>query len=101
MTALGDKNIPLLTDVVAESVTDEETSPRDEPLKSEDIEAVIAELQTRIASGTFALTDELMRSAFAEMEASIFRQISSRLRQELPELIDSIIREQLSKDEDE
>ena len=104
MGAVGDKNIPLLTDVVAESDDDDVILPptleQPRPLEAPeplDMEMIIAELQTKIASQTFELTDELMRAAFAEMEANIFRKISSNLRQELPELIDSVIREYLDK----
>ncbi|HMB74149.1 MAG TPA: hypothetical protein VKQ06_11300 [Gammaproteobacteria bacterium] len=70
----------------------------DEPawrIGAHDMEAIVAELQTRIASHTYELTDELMRAAFADFEAKVFRHISTRLREQLPELIDSVIREQL------
>jgi hypothetical protein len=100
MVAPQNKNIPILTDVI---VSDERRvdavlgSPeRDE----RDIEAVIAELQTRLAARTFALTEELMRTALSEMEAKIHEQISARLRRELPELIDSLLREYLASDQD-
>ena len=36
-----------------------------------------------------------MRKAFTEMEASIFEQIASRLRRELPEMVDALLREHL------
>jgi hypothetical protein len=67
--------------------------------KERDIEAVIAELQTRLAAKTFALADELMQTAFADMEAKIREQISARLRCELPELIDSLLREYLGRED--
>jgi hypothetical protein len=60
-----------------------------------DREALIAELQTQIAAGAFALTDDILRTAFAEMEAAVFGQISGRLRRELPEMIDTLLRERL------
>ena len=78
--------IPVLTEAVARH--------------SSDNEALIAELQTEIAASTFALTDDIMRKAFAEMEASIFEQISGRLRRELPDLIDQLLRERLSQETD-
>jgi hypothetical protein len=65
-----------------------------------DTETLIAELQTRIASETFALTEELMRTAFSEMEAKLHQQISACLRRDLPELIDSLLREQLDGNRD-
>jgi hypothetical protein len=41
-----------------------------------------------------------MRKTFAEMEASIFEQISGRLRRELPELVDALLRERLTDETD-
>jgi len=86
-------SIPVLTDMIGN---------REPPsTRPTDIDTLIAELQTRLASSAFALTDELMRSAFSEMEAHLQEQISSKLRQELPELIDTILREHLSGNEDQ
>jgi hypothetical protein len=103
MSARNEKDIPTLTDIVEDMI---EAAARESEADAElagstipDLETVIAELQTRIASSTYALTDELMRTAFAELEANVFRQISSRLRQQLPELIDSVIREHLTQRE--
>ena len=79
-----DTNIPVLTDVI-----------RGATLPALDRDALIAELQTKLASRTFALADELLRSSFNAMEATLFEQISARLRRELPELIDSTLREHL------
>jgi len=102
MSSVGDRKIPVLTDVVAESEANaDEADQLGGTIDLGDIETLIAELQTRIASQTFTLADDLMREAFAEMEANIFRQISSRLRQELPEMIDSIIRVQLTGNQED
>jgi len=70
---------------------------RAETLEIEDIETVIAELQTRLASSTFELIDQHMRTAFSDMEARIFREISTNLREQLPELIDSVVRDHLQE----
>ncbi len=83
-----ERNIPVLTDVIA-NASSLLPSRRDQ---------LVAELQTKLASRTFALTEELLRTAVAEMEASLIEQISSRLRRELPELIDATLREHLSGD---
>ena len=80
-----DTNIPVLTDVI-----------RGATLPSLDRDGLIAELQTKLASRTFALADELLRSSFNAMEATLFEQISARLRSQLPELIDSTLREHLA-----
>jgi hypothetical protein len=82
--AIIDTNIPVLTDVIRAGSM---------PLLDRD--ALIAELQTKLASRTFALADELLRSSFNAMEATLFEQISARLRIELPELIDATLREHL------
>lgn len=93
--------IPVLTDAVRRAdetpaVADRTATPVfiGRTLAS-DRESLIAELQTQIAAGAFALTDDIMRTAFAEMEAAVFEQISGRLRRELPELIDALLRERL------
>lgn len=80
-----DINIPTLTDVIRGTSV---------PLNV-DRDTLIAELQTKLASRTYSLADELLRSAFASMEATLFEQISARLRSELPELIDATLREHL------
>ena len=82
--------IPILTEVVSlpgDAVAEFRSSAR---------ETLIAELQTELAARTFTLTDTIMRRAFAEMEASIFEQIEGRLRRELPELVDAVLREHLN-----
>jgi len=82
--------IPVLTDVITD---DEKTGAATaQPLFDENR---LAELQTELASRSFELTDQLLHSAFQEMEASLFEQVSNRLRNELPELIDQILREYL------
>jgi hypothetical protein len=88
-TALSD--IPVLTDVV-ELVPSPDATESGIPT---DGETLIAELQTKLAVGTFGLTEQLLHSAFAEMEATLFEQVLNRLRQELPELIDTVLREHL------
>jgi len=88
-TAISD--IPVLTDVV-ELVPSSDTTESGIPT---DRETLIAELQTKLAVGAFRLTEQLLHSAFSEMEAMLFEQVLNRLRQELPELIDSVLREHL------
>ena len=75
-------NIPVLTDAIRGAAT---------PTGNE-LETLLAEIQTELASRTFSLADELLRSAFAEMEATLFKQISGKLREQLPELIDAALR---------
>jgi hypothetical protein len=76
-------NIPVLTDVIRSAAS----------LPSAELEQLLAEVQTKLASRTFKLADELLRSAFTEMEAALFEHISGKLRRQLPELIDATLRE--------
>ena len=95
--ATSPTDIPVLTDVI----TDEEAASIGESEPSVDRASLIAELQTQIASSAYALTEQLMHNAFAEMEATLFAQITAQLRQELPELVDRILREHLDEGADE
>jgi hypothetical protein len=104
MAAEPKLDIPILIDAVARGYLDElrrEGSPHlleasVDPSLAEERETLIAELQTEIAASLFAATDEIMRKTFAEMEATIFEQISARLRSELPEIVDSLLRARLA-----
>ncbi|HEX5420306.1 MAG TPA: hypothetical protein VFY39_09925 [Gammaproteobacteria bacterium] len=86
MSQQSDPRIPILRDAVGRQA---------EPGTPSAADALIAELQTRLAAECFALTESTLRRAFAEMEANLLEQISTRLRQALPELIDTVLREQL------
>ena len=87
----GDDDIPTLTSVVAR---ERETSPGQPSAAEQAIDpAALAELEVRLASASLDLTDRLLHSAFQEMEAAMFEQVSNRLRAELPELVARIIRE--------
>jgi hypothetical protein len=80
-----ERQIPVLTDIVAEA-TDRDAGSG---LTDEEI----SELQTRLATEGFALMERLLREAFREMEMNLMADVISRLRQELPELMDDILRE--------
>jgi hypothetical protein len=86
-------SIPVLTDIVTEPTSDGDSDPRA-------VETLIAELQTELSASAFALTEQVLRTAFTEMEAALFEQITARLRQELPELVDRVLRERLAGDEE-
>lgn len=90
-------DIPVLTDVIE----DDESTSIGEASEVVDRASLIAELQTQLASNAYSLTEQLLHNAFAEMEATLFAQISARLREELPELIDRILREHLDDDAEE
>jgi uncharacterized protein (DUF2267 family) len=76
-------NIPILTEVVRSAAS----------IRTQELDALLAEVQTALASRTFRLAEELLRSALTGMEATLFEQVSSELRRELPELIDATLRE--------
>ncbi len=96
-------DIPVLTDVVPDEPAAAVPAEGPGPGASlpTDVETLVAELQTSLAASTFALTEQLLHTTFAEMEASLFQQISLKLRQELPELIDSVLRQHLDAEDDE
>ena len=78
-----DDDLPLLTEVI-------EAAP--EPPVGLD-EAQLAELQTRLTASTYELAERLLHAAFSEMEATVFEHVANRLRQELPDLVDRVLRE--------
>ena len=84
--------IPTLTEEVPAEVADED--------REAELENLIAELQTELAASTFALTERLLHTALSEMEATLFEQVSNRLRQELPELVDGVLRRHLESRKD-
>jgi len=99
--SLASADIPVLTDVVEDDFDAEATAT---PVKADgldDPEMLIAELQTKLSVGAFTLTEQLLHSAISEMEATLFEQVLNRLRQELPELVDTVLREHLGADSDE
>ena len=83
------ESIPILTEII-----------RNAPALGADVDGVLAEVQTKLAARTFKLADDIMRSAFAELEASLFEQISGRLREQLPLIIDATLREYLDPHND-
>lgn len=107
MAAEAKLDIPILIDAVGRGHLEERRQDLSqlsaslvERNLSAERETLIAELQTEIAAGMFSLTDEIMRKAFAEMEATVFEQVSARLRGELPELIDALLRARLAHRDD-
>jgi uncharacterized protein (DUF2267 family) len=76
-------NIPVLTEVIRKGTR----------VPAQKLDTVLAEVQTNLAARTFRLADDLLRSAFVQMEATLFEQISGQLRRQLPELIDATLRE--------
>jgi len=84
------ESIPILTEVILS------TGPTLPPLGER--ETLVAELQTALAARTYTLTEEVLRAAFAELEATLFERITAQLRRELPEIIDATLRERLGEE---
>ena len=74
------RDIPILTDAVAESV---DTS------LSLEAKAVHAAILTE----TLQLADSLLHQAAKDIEATLFERVFDRLRAQLPELVDRVLRE--------
>lgn len=87
-----DDDIPVLTSVVGTGPAPEPAAGPEPPARTVDA-AALAELEVRLASASLDLTDRLLHTAFQEMEAAMFEQVSNRLRAELPDLVARIIRE--------
>ena len=90
-------DIPVLTDVVEPGAIPT-TGPAVLPTE---VETLIAELQTKLSADAFALTEKLLRSAISDMEATLFEEVLNRLRRDLPDLVDTILREHLVAETDE
>ncbi len=81
-----DKVVPILTDLEsrpAPAVTEEQ----------------LAAVQAELTSLTRDLADRLLDGALRDMEAALFEKVADRLREELPELIDRVLREHLQIDD--
>ena len=86
--------IPVLTDAVARP----RRTAVDETARPSLTESALAELQVRIATGSFMLVEKLLHQAYKEMEATLFDEVVGRLRHELPELVDQVLREHFEQD---
>lgn len=97
MSGAGDSpdELPVLTERV-DGDGDIRGTMDDDPVAGAAIDDRLAALQAAISSDALALAERLLHSAFTEMEATLFEQVSNRLRQELPELVDRVLREHLA-----
>jgi Zn-dependent M32 family carboxypeptidase len=81
------RDIPVLTDAVKE---------RAEASLCFDAKAVHA----AILSETLELADSLLHQAAKDIEATLFERVFDRLRAQLPELVDRVLREHAAPQED-
>jgi hypothetical protein len=77
--SLDPRNIPVLTDAVGPGTM----------APAFDIKAIHAALVTEILE----LSDTLLHQAIRDIEATLFERVFDRLRAQLPELVDRVLRE--------
>jgi hypothetical protein len=82
------RDIPILTDAVQESA----------PSSSLSLEAKA--VHAAILTDTLELADSLLHQAVKDIEATLFERVLDRLRAQLPELVDRILREHAAAQED-
>jgi Zn-dependent M32 family carboxypeptidase len=80
------RDIPILTEAAAQSV---------EGCLTLDAKAVHAAIVTE----TLELADSLLHQAVKDIEATLFERVLDRLRAQLPELVDRILREHAAAEE--
>ncbi len=79
----------------------EEADPRDIPILTDEVEksgAVLSYFDAKavhaaVVSETTELADSLLHQAAKDIEAILFERVFDRLRAELPELVDRVLRE--------
>jgi len=80
------RDIPILTEAVKES------EPSSLSLEAKAVHAAIL-------SETLELADSLLHQAVKDIEATLFERVLDRLRAQLPELVDRILREHAAAQE--
>lgn len=89
-------SVPILDEAIsADAVDIPVLLDTEEPQPPALTEAQLALVQAELTSLTRELTDRLLDGAMRDMEATLFDKVSNRLREELPELIDRVLREHL------
>jgi hypothetical protein len=81
------RDIPVLTEAVKES------EPASSPFDPKPVHAAIL-------TETLELADSLLHQAVRDIEATLFERVFDRLRAQLPELVDRILREHAAAQED-
>jgi hypothetical protein len=57
----------------------------------------LALLQTELVAQTLKTAEELLHAAAREMEATLLERVADELRARLPEIVDRVLKEQLSE----
>jgi|TARA_B110000467_G_C18081673_1_gene346978 hypothetical protein len=96
--AIDDNDIPVLTDSLDIPVL---TEAADLALASSPTsmlnEHQINELRIRLIDSAHGLMERLLYNAIREMENALLEDLANHLRDELPEIIDTILQEHLGK----
>jgi hypothetical protein len=90
---MADSDVPVLTDLVA--------GPRVTPLgklSDDDREALIAEVQTRMAADCFELVEGMIDEAARQVESILYQHVKAQLRAELPEVVEAVLRDIIARD---
>ena len=83
----AEERIPVLTDVVEKAVLVAEDYSNEE----------LAALEEEISHASLRLAEQLLHEVSREMEVVMFDRVLSRMRDELPALVDKILREHLQR----
>ena len=57
----------------------------------------IAALQTELVAQTLKTAEELLHAAARDIEATLLERVADQLRARLPEIVDRVLKEQLSR----
>ena len=87
VNAEAEEDVPVLTEVVEQAVL------VDERYSSEDL----ALLEDEISRESLRLAEQLLHEVAREMEVVLFNRVLSRMKEELPALVDKILREHLQR----
>jgi len=92
-----DPRTPVLTEVVGDDREAAVPVLRDAVLQPSEgySEALLAAIQAELTTLAHDLTERLLNTALREMEAALFQQVSDRLREELPILVEKVLRDHL------
>lgn len=90
---MSDDDIPVLTEEVdiIPTLTDEVQPPVLDEFQ-------MNALRIRLTDSAYTLMERLLYNAIREMENALLEDLASHLRNELPELVDAILKEHLDPD---
>jgi hypothetical protein len=94
----AEDDIPVLTEALSAEEIAELEGTGDTTPTFEITEDELSEMRADLAARTYDLADQLVHTAFKDMEAALFEQVSNRLREELPELFERVLTDHLEKD---